>query len=66
MISDAWVNAIRNDFPALNSRRNGNPPIYFDSACTTLVSRQVIDALNEYYTGFPGCGYRPTGSPPRL
>jgi len=35
--------------------RNGSPPVYLDSACTTLVPRQVIDMINEYYTGFPGC-----------
>ncbi len=54
--SAKWVASIRQDFPALKNRRNGKPPIYFDSACTTLVPQPVIDALNEYYTGFPGCG----------
>jgi len=51
----SWVNKIRNDFPSLKAVRNGNPPVYLDSACTTLVPRQVIDAMNEYYIGFPGC-----------
>jgi cysteine desulfurase/selenocysteine lyase len=54
--SDKWVAAIRKDFPALQNRRNGKPPIYFDSACTTLVPQSVIQAINDYYTGFPGCG----------
>jgi cysteine desulfurase/selenocysteine lyase len=53
---DKWVTAIRKDFPALKNRRHGKPPVYFDNACTTLVPQQVIDALNEYYTSFPGCG----------
>jgi cysteine desulfurase/selenocysteine lyase len=54
--NDKWVELIRKDFPALKNIRNGKPPIYFDSACTTLVPRSVIDALNEYYNSFPGCG----------
>jgi cysteine desulfurase/selenocysteine lyase len=53
---EKWVERIREDFPSLKNRRNGTPPIYFDNACTTLVPRQVIEAINEYYTGFPGCG----------
>jgi len=50
-----WVYKVREDFPSLKNRRDGKPPIYLDSACTTLVPKQVIDAVNEYYTGFPGC-----------
>lgn len=49
---------IRDDFPALARRRNGKPPVYLDNACTTLVPRQVIAAINEYYTGYPACGGR--------
>jgi cysteine desulfurase/selenocysteine lyase len=45
----------RADFPALKRLRNGKPPVYLDSSCTTLVPRQVIDAINEYYTQYPGC-----------
>ncbi len=56
MDTEKWVQKIREDFPALKKRRNDKPPIYFDNACTTLVPRQVIEAINEYYTGFPGCG----------
>lgn len=48
----------RSDFPALSRQRNGKPPIYFDSACTTLVPQQVITALDEYYTHYPACGGR--------
>ena len=55
MDADSRVNKIREDFPSLQTRRNGKSPIYFDNACTTLVPRQVIDAINEYYNGFPGC-----------
>lgn len=45
----------RADFPALKRIRNGKPPVYLDSACTTLVPQQVIDAVNEYYMQYPGC-----------
>ena len=45
----------RADFPALKQLRNGKPPVYLDSACTTLVPQPVINALTEYYTQYPGC-----------
>jgi cysteine desulfurase/selenocysteine lyase len=48
----------RDDFPSLKRRRNEKPPIYLDNACTTLVPRQVIAAINEYYTDYPACGGR--------
>jgi cysteine desulfurase / selenocysteine lyase len=48
--------SIRQDFPALNNRRNGKPPIYFDNACTTLVPTPVIESMTEYYTHFSACG----------
>jgi len=51
-----WLEKIREDFPALKKRRQGKPPVYFDNACTTLVPRQVLEAINEYYADFPGCG----------
>ena len=50
------LESIREDFPALKMRRNGGPPVYLDNACTTLVPRQVIEAIAEYYTEYPGCG----------
>ncbi|MBN2403142.1 MAG: aminotransferase class V-fold PLP-dependent enzyme, partial [Spirochaetes bacterium] len=56
MYSTEWVKAVRKDFPALANLQNGKHPIYFDNACTTLVPDQVIKSINEYYTGFPGCG----------
>lgn len=56
MDSARWLKTIREDFPALKKRRHGKPPVYFDNACTTLVPRQVIEAINEYYTDFPACG----------
>jgi len=52
------IDECRADFPSLERRRDGKPPIYLDNACTTLVPRQVIASLNEYYTDFPACGGR--------
>ena len=45
----------RADFPPLLRLRNGKPPVYLDNACTTLVPKQVIEAINEYYMEYPGC-----------
>lgn len=50
------LEAAREDFPALKRLRNGKPPIYLDNACTTLVPRQVIEKITEYYTQYPACG----------
>ena len=52
---DNPLESYRADFPSLSVRRNGKPPIYLDNACTTLVPRQVIEAMDEYYRGFPAC-----------
>jgi cysteine desulfurase/selenocysteine lyase len=56
MVRESWPSSIREDFPALQNRLNGKPPIYLDNACTTLVPRPVIAAMNEYYCDFPACG----------
>lgn len=50
--------AVREDFQALSKELDGKLPIYFDNACMTLKPRQVIDAIHEYYTTYPGCGGR--------
>ncbi len=48
----------RTDFPALRERPEGTTPVYLDSACMSLVPQSVIDAMEEYYRDFPGCGGR--------
>ena len=48
----------RKDFPILNRKLNGKPVIYLDSACVALKPVQVIDAMDDYYRNFPGCGGR--------
>ena len=58
MLEKKIIEEIRKDFPALKNTRNGNPPIYLDNACTTLTPEPVIKSMNEYYTGYSGCGGR--------
>jgi cysteine desulfurase / selenocysteine lyase len=58
MNRQAFLEKYRGDFPSLDRHRNGKPPVYMDSACTTLVPRPVIAAMNEYYTDYPSCGGR--------
>src|ERR1043165_6935425 len=41
--------AIRDDFPILKERINGQPLIYLDNAATTQKPRAVLDALRNYY-----------------
>ncbi len=48
----------RKDFPALSRLRGAPPPVYLDSACMSLVPRAVLEALEEYYTEYPGCAGR--------
>ena len=55
-LSTANVRALRRDFPALDRRRHGRPPIYLNNTCMTLRPRAVIDAVTRYYTDFPTCG----------
>ena len=51
-------NKARKDFPALEQVFGGKPLVYFDNACMTLKSRQVIAAMMEYYERFPACAGR--------
>lgn len=49
------VEAIRADFPALQRRVRGKPPIYLDSACTTLRPEPVIEAVADYQRRSVSC-----------
>jgi cysteine desulfurase/selenocysteine lyase len=40
---------IREDFPILKRKVNGNPLIYFDNASTSQKPKQVIDTIKEFY-----------------
>ncbi|MFA6214516.1 MAG: aminotransferase class V-fold PLP-dependent enzyme [Candidatus Micrarchaeia archaeon] len=48
------IKKIRADFPVLQSSK----AIYFDSACTSLKPRQVIDAEAAYYSDMSACAGR--------
>jgi cysteine desulfurase/selenocysteine lyase len=41
---------IREDFPILSRKINGRPLIYFDSAATAQMPRQVMEATARYYS----------------
>lgn len=41
---------IRKDFPILSTRMNGKPLIYLDNAATSQKPKQVLNALNTYYS----------------
>lgn len=49
------IQRIRADFPALQQRFDGRPVVYLDNACMTAKPRQVLQAMERYYTEFPGC-----------
>lgn len=48
----------RRDFPALAASSRGEPPVYLDSACMSLVPRSVVDAMARHYAEAPGCAGR--------
>ncbi len=47
--------ALRAEFPALSARDGHPAPVYLDSACLSLVPREVLAAMAAYYTEYPGC-----------
>lgn len=46
------VARIRNDFPILSRKVNGEPLVYLDNAATSQTPRQVIDAIADYYSRY--------------
>ncbi|MBI2325989.1 aminotransferase class V-fold PLP-dependent enzyme, partial [Candidatus Collierbacteria bacterium] len=44
------VNKVRADFPILERKIGGAPLVYLDSAATSQKPRQVLEAINEFYT----------------
>ena len=44
------INAIREKFPILQEKIDGNELIYFDNGATTLKPKVVIDAISNYYS----------------
>lgn len=51
-ISGFDLERIRKDFPVLSETAYGKPLVYLDNAATTQKPRSVIEALNEYYSGY--------------
>lgn len=51
------IEKIRADFNIL-SKNDGKKAIYFDSACMSLKSKQVIEVMNDYYLNYPACAGR--------
>ena len=43
------VNKVREDFPILSRKVNGNKIIYFDNAATSQTPIKVINVISEYY-----------------
>ncbi len=52
------IEEIRRDFPFLRKRFDDRPVRYLDSACVTLIPRQVLESMNSYYTDLASCGGR--------
>jgi cysteine desulfurase/selenocysteine lyase len=50
--------SIREDFPILKRKINGNPLIYFDNAATTQKPKQVLDAERDFYENHNGNVHR--------
>jgi len=46
---DFNVDDIRQDFPILQQKINGNPLVYLDNGATSQKPRAVIDAISRYY-----------------
>ena len=44
------ANAIRNQFPILSRKVNGQPIVYFDNGATTQKPKRVIDSIVNYYS----------------
>ena len=46
------VDKIRQDFPILKRKVNGQPLVYFDNAATSQTPQQVIDVISDYYQNY--------------
>jgi len=50
MDTNRYIEDLRFNFPALNTKVNGYRLAYLDNAATTQKPQQVMDSLNKYYT----------------
>ena len=46
------IEKIRQDFPILSRKVNGNPLVYFDNGATSQTPQQVIDVIVDYYSNY--------------
>lgn len=46
------IDKIRKEFPVLDQQINGHDLVYLDNAATTQKPKQVIEALNTYYSSY--------------
>ena len=46
------LTAIRNDFPILKRKVNGQPLVYFDNAATSQTPTKVIETIAHYYENY--------------
>jgi len=46
------IEKIRQDFPILSRKVNGQPLVYFDNAATSQTPQQVIDVIVDYYSNY--------------
>lgn len=46
------VEKIRQDFPILSRKVNGQPLVYLDNAATSQTPQQVIDVIVDYYSNY--------------
>src|ERR1041385_5557548 len=44
------VQSLRKDFPILSQKVYGKPLVYLDNAATSQKPRQVLDAMERFYT----------------
>jgi cysteine desulfurase/selenocysteine lyase len=49
---------IKKDFPLFSRKINKKPIVYLDTTATSLKPKQVIDAVNDYYTKFTANVFR--------
>lgn len=46
------IQKVREEFPILEQKVFGNPLVYLDNAATSQKPKAVLDAIQEYYTGY--------------
>ncbi|MDP3899598.1 MAG: SufS family cysteine desulfurase [bacterium] len=46
------MNNLRQQFPILSQKINGQPLVYFDNAATAQKPQAVLDAINDFYTKY--------------